>query len=180
MQWAPPVMDISDQEMMWLEEDESAVCLLWDSNTRLESSHYIQYIHSYSLLLSSCFLFFRSFDLHGSKIESSQEQMMELMASALVTPLNPKQQQQLAAKIRDDPNFILQFNITPNNVCPYTYYLIMFEVNCVYYRQRTILYHSLILYILLIKCDINFKMLLIICVRFRNWWKITLLLQWFA
>eukprot|EP01036_Dinobryon_divergens_P034422 gene34422-44466_t len=67
MQWAPPVMEISDQEMMWLEEDESAVCLLWDSNS--------------------------------SKIESSKEQMMELMASALAAPLNPKQQQQLIPQL---------------------------------------------------------------------------------
>ena len=56
MQWAPPVMDISDQEMMWLEEDESAVCLLWDSNTRLESSHYIHSI--YILTHLSCPLVF--------------------------------------------------------------------------------------------------------------------------
>ena len=150
MQWAPPVMDISDQEMMWLEEDESAVCLLWDSNTRLGSSHYIQYIDSYSLLLSSCFCFFVFFDLYGSKIESSQEQMMELMASALVTPLNPKQQQQLAAKIRDDPNFILQFNITPNNVCTTLIILLCLKlIACIIANERFYIILSFYMFCLL-------------------------------
>lgn len=120
MQWAPPVMEISDQEMMWLEEDESAVCLLWDSNSRYEQyirtelRAYSYHIHLIDLILKLIMVL-----MYGSKIESSKEQMMELMASALAAPLNPKQQQQLAAKIREDSNFILQYNITPNNVCMY-------------------------------------------------------------
>jgi hypothetical protein len=51
-----------------------------------------------------------------SKIASDKAQMKELLAIAISTPLNPKQQQQLATKIRQDASFLSRYGISPVDV----------------------------------------------------------------
>mmetsp|Transcript_19934 Transcript_19934/g.28556 ORF Transcript_19934/g.28556 Transcript_19934/m.28556 type:complete len:460 (+) Transcript_19934:1700-3079(+) len=85
MQWAPPMMEITSDEIVWMDDfDDDVAYLLWDDSM--------------------------------SKFESNQEQLKDLLTSAFTSPLNPKQQQQLAAKIRNDRNFLLEYHIKPEHI----------------------------------------------------------------
>ena len=78
--------------------------------------------------------------------------MKELMAAALMGPLNPKQQQQLSANIKSDPNFLQQVNVTPNNVSfPFPLYfaeIVIFFLS--YLRCNFVLVYYIFVIILLI------------------------------